>query len=130
MVEQNPQTPQQPMVLGEARNPQHVTLEDQQRHAQAVRQWQDEQASTLTRQAGKARVKNVAVTAFGSLLILAFLWFQIQAGRIDPPVLILIPTALAVVLVALAAFLSPWRGVAKALRQHKKSRRAERERQG
>lgn len=129
MSQQNPQMPRQPIVLGEARNAQHATLEDQQQHAQAVRQWQDEQAGTLRRQAGKARVKNVAVTAFGSFLILAFLWFQVQVGRIDPPALILIPTALAIVLVALAAILPPWRDVSNALRQHKKNRRAERKRQ-
>lgn len=124
---QNPQSPQQPMVLGDARDNQHVSLEDQQRHQQAVHQWQDQQAKGLKRSAGKARLKNVVVTALGSFLILGLLWVQAQAGRIDPP-LILIPTALAVILVALAAVLPPWPDVAKALRVHKKNRRAERKR--
>lgn len=126
---QNPQDPQRPLVLGDARNAQHVSLEERQRHQQALRQWQDHQAKGLKRSAGKARAKSVAVTTVGSLLLLGFLWVQGEAGRVDPA-LILIPTALAVVLVALAAVLSPWPDVAKALRQHKKNRRAERRRKG
>lgn len=126
---QDPQSPQRPMVLGGARSDQHVPLEERQRRQEAVRQWQDHQASALKRQTAKARIKNVSVIALGSILVLAFLWVQSQAGRIDPPELILIPTALAVILVALAATLPPWRDVAKALRQHKKARRAEKRQQ-
>ena len=125
MTHQYPQPPQHPMVLGGARNAQHVPLEERQRHQRALRQWQDQQADDLKRRAAKARIKGVAVTALGSFLILAFLWVQMQAGRIDPPELILVPTALAVILIALAAILPPWRDVAKALRQHRKNRRAE-----
>lgn len=126
---QDPQLPQRPMVLGGARSDQHVPLEEQQRRQEAMRQWQDHQVSTLKRQTAKARIKNVSVIALGSILVLAFLWVQSQAGRIDPPELILIPTALAVILVALAATLPPWRDVAKALRQHKKARKAEKRQQ-
>lgn len=126
---QDPHSPQRPMVLGGARSDQHVPLEEQQRRQEAMRQWQDHQVSTLKRQAAKARIKNVSVIALGSILVLAFLWVQSRAGRIDPPELILIPTALAVLLVALAAILPPWRDVAKALRQHKKARRAEKRQQ-
>lgn len=129
MTHQDPQPPQHPMVLGGARNAQHVPLEERQRRQEAMRQWQDHQASTLKRQTAKARIKNVSVIALGSILVLAFLWVQSQAGHIDPPELILIPTALAVILVALAATLPPWRDVAKALRQHKKARRAEKRQQ-
>lgn len=125
MTHGDPQSSQHPMVLGGARDGQHMTLEERQRRQQATRQWQDQQASNLKRQAGKARLKNVSVTALGALMVLGFLWVQSRAGRIDPPELILIPTALAVVLIALAAVLPPWRDVAKALRQHKKNRRAE-----
>lgn len=124
MTQQNHQSPQPPLVLGGARNAPNGPLEASRRQQQ-VRQWQDQQASNLRRQAGKARAKNVAVLALGSALILAFLWAQAQAGRIDPPALILVPTVLALVLVVLAAILPPWREVAQALRQHKRNRKAE-----
>lgn len=130
MTQQNPHPSERPVVLGGARNAQHVPLEDRQRQEQSLRQWQDQQAGSLKRVAGRARVRNVIVTAFGSFLILAFLWVQIQGGRVDSPSLILIPAVLAVILVALAAILPPSREVSQVLRQYKKNRRAERKDRG
>lgn len=129
MTTPDPRTPQHPIVLGDARDAQHMSLEDRQRHQQAVRGWQDQQASHLNRQAAKARLKAFAATTFGSLLILGFLAIQVQKGRVDPPALILIPTVLALVLIVATLVLPPWPDVAKALRQHKKARRAEKRQQ-
>lgn len=123
------QNPQTPTVLGGARNPEHVSLEDQQRHHQAVRQWQDDQAKNLKRLAFRARVRNTLIIAAGSALVLAFLYVRVQAEPIDPPALILIPTALAVTLVASAAVMPPWRDVSQMLRMHKRVRRAEQKRE-
>lgn len=120
------ENPQQPLILREARNTQHVPMEGQQRNQQALRQWQDHQAQGLKRQEMKARIKNTTVTLLGALLVLGLLWVQVLAGRVDPGALFALPAALALILVLLVAALLPWPGVAKALRQHKRSRRTER----
>lgn len=127
MTTPNTQPPEQPMVLGDARNAQHVSLEEHQRRQETVRQWQDQQATHLKRQTAKMRLKAFGATAFGSLLILGFLWVQTQGGRIEPSALIL-PTALAIILCALTLVLSPMRSATKALRQHRKNRKIEKRR--
>lgn len=119
------QAPREPMALGGARSPGHVPLEERQRRQQALHQWQDHQARHLKRETRKARAKAIAATTAGSLLILGLLWLQ----RAEPFAL-LIPAVLAVVLIASSAILSPWPDVAKALRQHRRARRAERNREG
>lgn len=121
-MSENPHDPRQPLILG---NAQHASMEGQQRNQQALRHWQDQQAQGLKRQETKARIRSTTVTLLGALLVLGFLWVQVMAGRVDPGALFAIPAALGLILVLLVATLPPWPGVAKALRQHKRNRRAE-----
>lgn len=120
------QAPQQPISLGGARDPQHMTLEEHRQRQQAVRQWQDQQASEIKRLERRATIKGVVMTLVGSAVIMGFLWLQVAAGRIDPPALIALPGSFCVMLLILVIALPAHPNAAKALRLHKKSRRVER----